>query len=133
VGSDMQVHRVSFGCNADIDAIRSSFAIGLGAVAGADVTILRNGHNVSPYVFTIAYSGVAVRGHNQYDATVLHADGGVLVAVSTLQEGGYLNSHYNTTYTVLQEVQSVWVNRHTTCSSTYHIRTIRTGPVSPAT
>ena len=32
------------------------------------------------------------------------------VSITTLQEGGYLNSHYNSTYVVTAESESIWVN-----------------------
>ena len=34
------------------------------------------------------------------------------MSIVTLQEGGFLNNHYNTSYSVTVESQSVWVNKN---------------------
>lgn len=60
--------------------------------------------------FTIGYSGASTMTKNWYQPDVVYVPSGVSLSVSTLQEGGYYNSHFNSTYFVTPQIQSIWLS-----------------------
>ena len=57
----------------------------------------------------MGYSDDFTVGMNWYQPSLVSTPVGVSVTLSTLQEGGYLNSHYNSTYAILPLIQSLWI------------------------
>ena len=99
---------VQFNCDASATAITTSF----GAAGGPNTTVIVNQYGNFQYGsanYSIGYSDRRTIGKNWYRPIIMSAPTGVHVTINTLQEGGYLNSHYNATYSVTPLVQSLWV------------------------
>ena len=110
------VRTISFACDASAAAVLTAFE----AVYGAgSMKVYRSQSSTASYVFTIGYwiTGTSSRApgltpKNMYEPFI-ESTGSVGAYITTLQEGGYLNAHYNTTFSVLPEKQSVFVNAST--------------------
>ena len=100
------VRTIAFNCDASAADLASVISSGVGAMGGTGlaVTVSKTGTN-----FTIGYSDNSTVGVNWYRPVVGTAPDGVAVGITVLQEGGFLNVHFNSTYTVTPIVQSLWV------------------------
>ena len=94
---------VQFNCDASATAITTAFS----ALNGPNTTVSVVQYGASNY--SIGYSDQRTIGKNWYRPIVMSTPPGVRVTLSTLQEGGYANSHYNNTYVVTPLIQSLWV------------------------
>ena len=95
---------VTFNCDASASAVVAAFNAP-GAV-GYNLSVVVNTYGSN---FTVGFADVRTIGRDWYKPVLVSAPAGVTVAVSTLQEGGYLNSHYNATYAVTPLAVSLWV------------------------
>jgi len=96
---------VTFNC--DASAATASAAFNTPAAATYNLTVIVNKYGAN---FSVGLADVRTMGRNWYKPVLVSAPpAGVMVGVSTLQEGGYLNSHYNSTYMVTPLTVSLWV------------------------
>ena len=120
---------VSFYCNDTAATVLSVFNQIYGA---GNVLVSRSFTNSSKspiYSFTVGYWGAPMTGKNWYLPQVTVSPGPMTVTVSTLQEGGFFNSHFNSSaYYVTPEIQSIWVR--TSISATFNLSNPNT--VTPA-
>ena len=98
---------LSFDCNATAVQVQSQF----NTILGSDsVIVTRSNPTSTSTVFSIGYWYSPVNKKNMYEPFVL-SSGSTAVSVATVQEGGFLNSHYNSSaYFVTIESQSIFVN-----------------------
>jgi len=107
VGLDFALHNISFQCDATSSVVKAAFESVYGS---GTMTVSRSSSTVSSFVFSIGYWYSPLSQSNRYEPSVFSA-GLTNVSITTLQEGGYLNSHYNSSYVVTVETQSLWVNK----------------------
>ena len=98
---------LSFDCNATAVQVQSQF----NTILGSDsVIVTRSNPTSTSTVFSIGYWYSPVNKRNMYEPFML-SSGSTAVSVATVQEGGFLNSHYNSSaYFVTIESQSIFVN-----------------------
>jgi len=106
VDSTNVVRAVSFACDATASAMMAAFSTASYGHS-LNVTVTWSGAGGAYYM---GYSDAATAGKNWYKPVVTAVPAGVKVVLTALQEGGYLNSHYNATYMVTPLIQSVWVS-----------------------
>ena len=99
---------VSFACDASASNITAQFAR-LSPGPGLSVIVRKTMPLSDVIMFTIGYSDQNTLKKNWYQPSIISTPSGVTVSVNTLQEGGYLNSHYNSTYSVTPQIQSLWI------------------------
>ena len=109
VGTDFVVRSISVSCDATATAMKAAFETVYGA---GSILVTRSlpDNTGSSYAFTIGYWGSKLTTKNWYQPAVLSTISPVTASVTTLQEGGYLNSHYNSSYVITSEMQSIWIN-----------------------
>ena len=109
IGTDYIVRSTVMRCDATDVAVKAAFE----AVYGAGSILVTRSlpdNTGSSYAFTIGYWGSKLTTKNWYQPAVLSSASPITVSITTLQEGGYLNSHYNSSYVITAETQSIWVN-----------------------
>ena len=104
IDSTKTVRDISFNCDVTPSTLTTLFATSSSNSHSLNVTIYKQGT-----IYTMGHSDGLVAGWNWYQPVLVSTPVGVSVTFSTLQEGGYLNSHYNSTYAVLPLIQSLWV------------------------
>ena len=107
-GNGTVPYYIQFNCDASATAITNAFS----AIGGPNTTVIVNQYGSSQYGstnYSIGYSDHRTIGKNWYRPIVMSTPTGVHVSLTTLQEGGYANSHYNATYSVTPLIQSLWV------------------------
>ena len=108
VSSERSLRDLTFACDASADNITSEFAR---TYSGANLTVIVNKTLSSTGIveLQIGYGDPYTAGQKWYKPAVVSLPLGVTVSVTTLQEGGYINSHYNSSYTITPQVQSIWI------------------------
>ena len=109
VGTDFTLHRVSMACDSSAANVKAAFEAVYGSSTIQVARTTLDGAN-SSYAFSIGYWGAKLTTKNQYEPYVASVAEGIAVKVSTLQEGGFQNSHFNASYSVTKESQSIFVN-----------------------
>ena len=104
VDSTKTVRDIAFNCDVTPSTLMTLLATSASGGHSLNMTIYRQGT-----IYTMGYSDSVTVGLNWYQPTVASMPVGVSVTLSTLQEGGYLNSHYNSTYSTLPLIQSLWI------------------------
>ena len=109
VGLDHIVRQISFACDDTSANVQNAFQ----SVFRTKILVTRTipDSTGQSFAYTIGYWGTGLYQQNWYEPYVISTPAGVVVTISTLQEGGYWNSHYNSSsYFVTPEMQSIWVN-----------------------
>jgi len=116
--SNYSVAAVTFACDISATDLKTKlntlFAGGVGA-NNNNILVKRTPVNstasTSTYVYTIGYWGASFKGKNWYQPYVQSYSSPVSVSIVTLQEGGFFNSHFNSSaYFVTSEIHSIYVN-----------------------
>eukprot|EP01041_Mallomonas_annulata_P008823 gene8823-18263_t len=109
VRTDFILRDVSFACDSPADTVRRAFDKVYG---NNTIYVRRSNIGVSglSYSYTVGYRGSAISKTNMHEPYVVYTAAPVIVTLSTLQEGGYLNVHFNSTYVNTQATQSIWIN-----------------------
>eukprot|EP01041_Mallomonas_annulata_P004459 gene4460-8882_t len=99
---------ISFLCDDSGDTVRQAFETAFGS---GQILVTRSVLSPLSYAFTVGYWGSKMTMRNWYEPYVITSSSSVTtVTVATLQEGGFWNSHFNSSaYSVTAESQSVWV------------------------
>lgn len=99
---------LNFLCDASAANITGEF---LRSNPGAGLSVIVSKTTISSGVIKlqVGYGDPSTIGNYWYKPSIVALPPGVAVEVSTLQEGGYYNSHYNSTYFVTPQVQSIWI------------------------
>ena len=106
------VRDLLFNCDATAQNLTSIFSHSTQISSGFNVTVNKvfMGTPNGAVKYTIGFSDSRVITKNWYKLRLISAPAGVTVNVTTLQEGGYLNSHYNSSaYFVTPVIQSLWL------------------------
>jgi PBP superfamily domain len=105
------VRDLLFSCGASAQNLTSMFASSARASSGFNVTVYRSssGNQVK---YTIGFSDPQTVAKDWYKLRLISAPTGVTVNVTTLQEGGFTNSHFNSSaYYVTPVIQSLWLSQ----------------------
>lgn len=99
---------LTFLCDASAANITGEF---LRASPGANLSVIVSKTTTTSGVVKVrvGYGDPSTEGNYWYQPSIGSLPPGVTVEVSTLQEGGYANSHFNSTYFVTPQVQSIWI------------------------
>lgn len=113
VGTDGVLRSLSFSCDIDSETFSSLWQQSNGN--GKSVYISRTVTSSNIYEFKVGYlsstDSTSNSPRNWYQPYVLFTSSGINVSISTFQEGGYLNSHFNyLAKPILAEVRSLWVD-----------------------
>jgi hypothetical protein len=105
------VRDLIFSCGASAQNLTSMFAGSAHASSGLNVTVYKSSSgNIAK--FTIGFSDPRTVATGWYKLKLISAPAGVTVNVTTLQEGGFKNSHFNSSaYYVTPVVQSLWLSQ----------------------
>lgn len=100
---------LNFTCDASAGDVAAAFAI---STPGPNLSIYvgRSISQIGVIKYTIGYSDFRTLKRNWYKPSIVSLPTGVTLTISTLQEGGYLNSHFNSTYYVTPQIQSIWIS-----------------------
>jgi PBP superfamily domain len=108
VDGQKSLRDLTFLCDASAANITGEF---LRSNPGAGLSVIVNKISTASGAIKlkVGYGGPSTEGSYWYKPSIVALPPGVAVEVSTLQEGGYFNSHYNSTYFVTPQVQSIWI------------------------
>ena len=108
VSAERSLRDLTFACDASAENITGEFAR---TYPGANLTVAVNKKVSSTGIvkLQIGYGDPFIAGQKWYKPAIVSQPSGVTVSISTLQEGGYYNSHYNSTYIITPQVQSIWI------------------------
>ena len=100
-----ELRRISFACNATADAVRLAFQT-------QNITVSVSKHQVAEdwtsWNYYVGYSDIRLVTTNVHEPVLETSL--ATVAISTLQEGGYWNTHFNISdYVITHEVQSIFL------------------------
>jgi PBP superfamily domain len=105
------VRDLIFSCGASAQNLTSLFAGSAHASPGLNVTVYKSSSG-SIAKYTIGFSDPRTVAKGWYKLKLISAPAGVTVNVTTLQEGGFKNSHFNSSaYYVTPIVQSLWLSQ----------------------
>ena len=108
VSAEKSMRDLTFACDATAENITAEYAR---TYPGANLTVVVNKKVTSTGIvkLQIGYGDPFIAGKKWYKPAIVSLPVGVIVSISTLQEGGYFNSHYNSTYIITPQVQSIWI------------------------
>lgn len=109
VNGNRNLRDVTFACDASSKNITGEFARSSPG-AGLSVLVSKRSIAAGQIEIKIGYSDPETIGMKWYMPALVSSPAGMTVTVSTLQEGGYLNSHLNSTYSITPQIQSIWIN-----------------------
>jgi hypothetical protein len=108
VDGQKSLRDLTFLCDASAANITGEF---LRSNPGAGLSVIVNKISTASGAIKlkVGYGDPSTEGSYWYKPSIVALPPGVAVEVSTLQEGGYYNSHFNSTYFVTPQVQSIWI------------------------
>eukprot|EP01041_Mallomonas_annulata_P003964 gene3964-7901_t len=113
IRTDKTLSTISFNCDDTPINIKTAFETVYGTSSILVSRKILNNLNTS-YAYTIGYWGPSLTTINWYEPSLISTVGTVSVSISTLQEGSYWNSHFNSSaYFVTTESQSLFINTAT--------------------
>lgn len=109
VDGSYAVKSLTFACDASARDLQIAFK-NKPSGPGLSISVSKSVDSSEVTIFKVGYSDSATSRKSWYKPSLVSAPSGVSVNISTLQEGGYLNSHFNTTYFVTPLIESIWVS-----------------------
>ena len=109
VDADRIMRDLNFSCDASASIVAAAF---LSSAPGPGLSVYV-GKKLLPadvIKFTVGYSDSRTVGRNWYKPSIVSLPMGIILTITTLQEGGFLNSHFNSTYYVTPQIQSIWIS-----------------------
>jgi PBP superfamily domain len=103
------VRNLSFACDASSGDLQTAFD-SKPSGPGLIISVSKSLDSSGVATFRVGYSDPATARKFWYKPSLVSVPPGVTVNISTLQEGGYLNSHFNTTYFLTPLIESIWVS-----------------------
>ena len=110
------VQSFTFSCDASASSFRSLF-MSVNTGKSVFVSVSQGSSPSFTNVITLGYQASIGGAKNWYQPYVMSVAAGLKVTVSTLQEGGYLNSQF-ATISALQEIKSLWISKSATFNAT---------------
>ena len=108
ISGSLYIHDLNFSCDASADNLTSAFRRPSSG-PGLSLTITKTNKANGVVQFQIGCSDVKTISLQWYKPSVVSVPTGVTVSISTLQEGGYHNSHFNSTYFITPRIESIFV------------------------
>lgn len=109
VDGSYAVKSLTFACDASAGDLQIAFD-NKPSGPGLSISVSKSVDSSGVTIFKVGYSDSATSRKSWYKPSLVSAPSGVSVNISTLQEGGYLNSHFNMTYFVTPLIESIWVS-----------------------
>ena len=107
----------AFECDDSAANVKSAFESVFGH---GSILVTRSVLSSTSFAFTIGYFGAPIRNKNKYEPFLYGMTAPVSATVSTKQEGGFWNSHYNSSaFLVTAESQSIWIDKNSTAAFTF--------------
>ena len=100
---------LNFTCDASASTVAAAF-LSPAPGPGLSVYVGKNLISADVIKFTIGYSDSKTVRRNWYKPSIVSLPSGVIVTITTLQEGGFFNSHFNSTYYVTPQIHSIWIS-----------------------
>ena len=100
---------LTFACDASSGDLETAFRSNLSG-PGLKVFVSKSVQTSGVVIYRVGYSDSRTAQRFWYKPSLVSTPTGVTVNISTLQEGGYLNSHFNSTYFVTPLMQSIWMS-----------------------
>ena len=116
VDINYNIQSFSFSCDTSAISLRSSF-MSVNTGKSVFVSVTQGSSPSFTNVITLGYQASIGGAKNWYQPYVTSVATGLTVTVSTLQEGGYLNSQF-ATISSLQEIKSLWISKSATFNAT---------------
>lgn len=109
VDGSYAIKSLTFACDASSGDLQTAFD-SKSSGPGLSVSVSKSIDSSGVTTFRVGYSDPSTAKKFWYKPSLVSAPSGVTVNISTLQEGGYLNSHFNTSYFVTSLIESIWVS-----------------------
>ena len=111
ITSNYTIQYLNFSCDITENNLKNKFDLiyGIGSILVTRTS--SNNAMGNSYTYSIGYWGSKLTMMNWYQPYIINNNNPLFnINIITIQEGGYLNSHYNSSYFITPEIQSIWIN-----------------------